>query len=256
MSTRGRHVWYELLTTAPEAAKAFYRDVVGWGTQDMPMPGVNYTLFMVGEMAVGGLMEQPEDMRRMGSSPSWRSFVAVDDVDAAAGKVTHLGGRVDVEPSDIPQVGRFAIVADPQGAVFGLFSSSSPGPAQTPEPITPGHFGWHELYAADWETAFAFYAELFGWQKADAIDTGATGIYQLFSAGGPPIGGMFNKLPSMPAPFWLYYVNVASIDEAAARITAGGGRILNGPMQVPGGSWIVQATDPQGVMFAIVGPRH
>jgi predicted enzyme related to lactoylglutathione lyase len=256
MSAHGRHVWYELMTNGPEAAKTFYGDVVGWTTQEMPMPGGTYTLLMAGETATAGLMEQPEEMRRMGVPPSWRGFVAAEDVDAAAAKVTRLGGQVHVPPTDVPGVGRFAIVADPQGAAFALFKASSPGPEQTPEPGTPGHIGWHELYAQDWEKAFAFYAELFGWQKADAIDMGEMGTYQLFSAGGPPVGGMFNKPPSMPAPSWLYYANVASVDQAADRISAGGGRILNGPMQVPGGTWIVQATDPEGVMFAIVGPRN
>jgi predicted enzyme related to lactoylglutathione lyase len=84
---------------------------------------------------------------------------------------------------------------------------------------------------------------------------GAMGIYQLFSIGGSTIGGMFNKLAVVPATFWLYYFNVGDFDVAVARVKAGGGEIANGPMEVPGGSWIVQAKDPQGAMFALVGRR-
>ena len=116
----------------------------------------------------------------------------------------------------------------------------------------PGRVGWHELLAADWEKAWAFYSELFGWQKADT-DIGAMGTYQLFSAGGQTIGGMFTKPPTVPVPFWLYYFNVGDIDAAVRRVKAGSGQVLNGPIEVPGGSWIVQCTDPQGAIFALVG---
>ena len=119
----------------------------------------------------------------------------------------------------------------------------------------PGRVGWHELLAADWEKALAFYGELFGWQKADA-DVGAMGTYQLFSAGGQTIGGMVTKPPTVPVPFWLYYFNIGDIDAAAKRVTAGGGQILDGPLELPGGSWIVQCTDPQGAMFALEGKRR
>jgi uncharacterized protein len=251
----GRFVWYELMTTDPGAAKAFYGEVVGWSTQDVPMPGMTYTLFTMGETHVSGLMDLPEEARNMGVPPSWIGYVSVNDVDAAAEQVKRLGGTVHVQPRDIPDVGRFSIIADPQGATLAVFKSSNPAQDQSPEPGTPGRTGWHELLATEWEAAFAFYGELFGWQKADAIPMGEMGVYQLFSAGGPAIGGMFTKPPMIPVPFWLYYFNVGDIDAAATRVTAGGGQILTGPMQVPGGSWIVQCRDPQGAIFALVGTR-
>jgi predicted enzyme related to lactoylglutathione lyase len=251
----GSFVWYELMTTDTEAAKAFYSNVIGWSAQDASMPDMTYTLFKVGDVPAAGLMNLPEEARRMGAPPSWMGYVAVDDVDATAERVKSLGGAVHVAPSDIPNVGRFSVVADPQGAALALFKSSNPAQDQPAELGAPGRAGWHELFAADWEKAFVFYAELFGWQKADAIDMGPMGTYQLFSAGGSPIGGMFNKPPPVPAPFWLYYVSVGDFDAAAERAKAGGGQILNGPMEVPGGSWIVQAMDPQGAMFALVGRR-
>lgn len=128
-----------------------------------------------------------------------------------------------------------------------------PGDAPVPEPMSQGHVGWHELMAVDWTAALPFYQELFGWTKAEAIDIGEMGIYQLFALGDRSIGGMFNKPAAVPVPFWLYYVSVGPIDAAAARVTSSGGQILNGPMEVPGGMWIVQCRDPQGAIFALVG---
>jgi uncharacterized protein len=251
--TQGRFVWYELMTTDTAAAKAFYGKVVGWGAQDVP--AMAYTLFTAGDRPVSGLMDQPEDARRMGAPPSWIGYVSVDDVDATTDKVKSLGGSVYVPPKDIPDVGRFSVVADPQKTAFALFKWATPAQDQPPEPELPGRIGWHELLATDWEKALAFYSGLFGWQKDSAFDMGPMGTYQLFSAGGPPIGGMFNKPATVPVTFWLYYFNVGDIDAAAERVTAGGGKILMGPMEVPGGGWILQGTDPQGAAFALLGKR-
>ena len=251
----GHFVWYELMTTDTGGAKTFYGDVVGWGAQDVPMPGMTYTLFTLNKTHVAGLMNLPEDARKMGAPPSWIGYVAVHDVDASAEEAKRLGGAVRVPPCDIPNVGRFSIIADPQGATLALFKSSRPEQDQPPEPMAPGRTGWHELLATDWMKAFAFYSDLFGWQKAEAVPMGEMGVYQLFSVGGPAIGGLFNKPPMIPVPFWLYYFTVPDIDAAAARVTAGGGQIVMGPMEVTGGAWIVQGRDPQGALFALVGQR-
>ena len=251
----GRFVWYELMTTDTEAAQAFYGKVVGWGAQNAPVLGVSYTLFTVAEMPVAGLMQQPEEVRKRGAPPSWLGYVGVANVDTAAAKVARLGGTVHVPPSDIPNVGRFAVVLDPQHVAFALFQPAGDEPDRPVDPSAPGRVGWHELATNDWPKAFSFYNELFSWQKGDAVDIGAMGTYQLFTVGGQAMGGMFNKPPAVPAPFWLYYVNVGDIDAAAQRVTAGGGKIINGPMQVPGGSWILQSLDPQDAMFALVGRK-
>lgn len=248
-------VWYELLTTDTKAAETFYHDVVGLAARDASMPGMNYTLLTKGETLVGGVMNLPEDARKMGTPPNWIGYVAVDDVDDAAARVKQLGGAVHVEPRDIPNVGRFAIVADPQNAYFALFKPLNAAQQRPADMTSPGHIGWHELMAVDWEKAWSFYSGMFGWQKADAMDMGPMGKYQLFTAGAQPIGGMFNKPPAVPVPFWLYYFNVGDIDAAAGRVTAGQGKILNGPMEVPGGQWILQCMDPQGAMFALVGKK-
>jgi uncharacterized protein len=256
VSTHGRFVWYELMTTDTQAAKAYYGKVLGLGSQDVSKPGMAYTLFTLAEAPVGGLMDLPEDVRKKGVPPNWTGYVGVDDVDATAERIKRLGGIEHHPPTDIPDVGRFAAVADPQMAAFALLKWLDPERGRRAEPGTPGRIGWHELLAADWETAFAFYSELFGWEKATAVDMGAMGTYQLFATGGEPIGGMFNKPKAVPAPFWLYYFNVDAIDAATERVKAGGGQILNGPMEVPGGSWIVQCMDPQGAMFALVGRQR
>jgi predicted enzyme related to lactoylglutathione lyase len=113
--------------------------------------------------------------------------------------------------------------------------------------------GTNELHTTDWKAGLDFYAKLFGWAKSDALDMGAMGTYLVFNAGGDPIGGMMTS-PN-PRPAWLFYFNVDDIDAAHRRVTDASGRVLLPPTQVPGGDWIVQATDPQGAMFAIVGPR-
>jgi predicted enzyme related to lactoylglutathione lyase len=255
--SQGRFVWYELMTTDMKAAGAFYSAVVGWATQDSGMTDIAYTLFTSGPGMVAGLMMQPEESRKMGAPPSWMGYIAVDDVDAATGKVKRLGGKAYVEPRDIPNVGRFSVVADPQMAVFALFKPiPPPNPPAEPPAGTPGQIGWRELYASDWEKAFAFYSDMFGWKKDQSVDMGAMGTYQLFAASsGPAIGGMFNKPAQVPATFWLYYFNVDGIDAGVERVKAAGGKVVNGPMEVPGGSHIVQCMDPQGAMFALVAPR-
>ena len=253
-NSHGRFVWYELMTTDMEAAKAFYAEVVGWGTQDASMPGMTYTLFTAGGASVSGLMGLPEDARKMGLRPGWLGYVSVSDVDATTDRIKELGGAVHVPPTDIPNISRFSVAVDPQMATIALFKWLKGGQEQPPALDAPGGVGWHELIAADWEKAFAFYRELFGWQKAQA-DTSAMGPYQLFSAGGEIIGGMFTKPATEPVPFWLYYFNVGDIDMAMRRVRAGRGEIVHGPIEVRGGRWMAQCTDPQGAIFALVGKR-
>jgi predicted enzyme related to lactoylglutathione lyase len=252
-NSHGRFVWYELMTSDQSAAEAFYKEVIGWGARDAGVPGMSYSLMTVEENPVAGVMTVPEEAKKQGARPGWIGYVAVDDVDKRAAELTEIGGTVYRAPDDIPGVGRFAIVADPQGAVIALFKGSSEEPPAPPRG-TPGQAGWHELYTTDVEPAFAFYARLFGWTKADALDMGPMGVYQLFAHNEVPIGGMMRRPPSVPAPFWTYYFNVAGIDAAVERIKAAGGQIINGPMEVPGGSRIVQCLDPQGAMFCLVEP--
>jgi predicted enzyme related to lactoylglutathione lyase len=252
----GRFIWYELITTDPAGAKTFYGDVVGWKPQGMPMPGGEYTVLQADGNGVGGVMDIPPEAKAMGVPPNWTGYIAVDDTDAAAEKVKTLGGSVMRPPQDIPGIGRFAIVADPQGAVFAIMT---PLPMDPPRPEvargTLGHTSWHELYAGDGQSILPFYSEMFGWKKDDAMDMGPMGKYQLFSNQDGQVGGMMTKPANVPVPAWLYYFQVGDIDAAKARVEADGGKVLNGPMEVPNGGWIIQGQDPQGAMFAVVGEK-
>jgi len=189
----------------------------------------------------------------MGATPRWMGYVCVDDVDAAADRIKRLGGAVYVPPTN-SNIGRISVIADPQMATLGLVEGLKPGQQPPAELDEPGRVGWHEFLAADQQKAFAFYSELFGWQKGDA-ESDSTDTYQLFSAGGQTIGGMFTKLPIEPVPFWLYYINIGDIDAAAERVKTGGGRIVEGPHQLLDGGWISRCADPQGAFFALQGTR-
>jgi predicted enzyme related to lactoylglutathione lyase len=254
VSSPGRFTWYELMTTNVAAAAAFYTEVVGWSARDASAPGTTYTLMSAGDNAVGGLMSLPEDARNAGATPRWVGYVGVDDVDAAVDRTARLGGIVHVPPTDLADISRIAIVADPQMAMFGLITPLDADREHAAAARALGRAGWHELLAADAKAALAFYAELLGWQNAGTgVDQGGT--YQLFSAAGQTIGGIFTKPAMVPVPFWLYYFGVGDIDAAAERTTTAGGDILEGPLEVMGGAWVVRCVDPQGAMFALIGQR-
>lgn len=253
MTTQGAFVWCDLMTTDMAAAEAFYGAVVGWQSQDSGMPGDPYTLFTADQRPAAGLMTLPQEARDMGAPPCWTAYVAVSDVDAVAAAMQADGGAVRKGPEDIPGVGRFAVVADPQGAVLCIFKGQ--GEMQPPAAGTPGHVGWHELMTSDLEAGLAFYAKHFGWSKADAVDMGEMGPYQMFAHDGQTIGGIMKRPSFMPVSHWRIYFNVADIKAASDAVKAGGGEVLQGPMQAPGGSWILQGRDPQGAFFALVAPR-
>ena len=249
----GHFALYELLTTDVAAAGAFYGQVVGWGVKDASTTGLAYGVFTAGNAPIGGIMELPEEGRRLGATPRWVGYVSVDDMDATAAQIRRLGGAILVPPTD-SNIGRISIVADAQKATFALVKEPAYG-QQKPDGLDePGRVGWHELLAADRKEIFDFYGELFGWQKANA-ETDPADLYQLFSAGGHTIGGMLTKLPSVAQPCWLYYFNVDDIGAAAKRVNAGGGRVLQGPIELPDACWIARGADPQGGLFALQGAR-
>jgi uncharacterized protein len=250
----GRFAWYELITTDVAAAQAFYTEVIGWGARDASTPALAYTLFTAGEVPVGGLMGLPDEARSKGATPRWVGYVGVKDVDETANRLKALGGAVYVPPTD-SNIGRISVVGDPQAANLALVQDLKIGQRTPAEFGKPGRVSWHELLAADWQKAFAFYGELFGWQKAGTgIDT-ADG-YRVFAAGGRTIGGMSTKRQTDPVPYWVYYINVDDIDSAVARVKTAGGRIFESPIQLPGGSWVARCGDPQGGAFAIQGERN
>jgi predicted enzyme related to lactoylglutathione lyase len=242
--------WYELMTTDTAAGGAFYSKVVGWTTREVGAPPMPYTTFELNGVGMAGMMTLPKDA---GPMPAWIGYIHVPDVDACADRVVAAGGKLHKGPTDVPGMLRFAVMLDPQGAPFVLFTADPRMPSPTrPAPGTPGTIGWHELMAADGDSAFDFYSSQFGWTKGEAHDMGPMGLYQIFDVNGVPTGGIMTKPPQVPAPFWSYYFQVDGIKAAIERIQAGGGTVMNGPLQVPGGSWIVQGTDPQGAFFSLV----
>jgi hypothetical protein len=247
----GRFGWDELLTTDMPSAAAFYADIVGWAVKDVSSPDLAYTLLTAGDAPVVGLMNLPEEGVRMGAMPRWLGYVAVDDMDATAARIRRLGGAILVSPTD-SNIGRIAVVADPQGAIFALVTGLTYGGSQPGGSDKPGRVGWHELLAEDRSKVFPFYGELLGWQQASA-EAGPASVYELFSAAGQTIGGMLTKLPSEPHACWLHYFNVDDIGAAAGQVHAGGGRVLQAPIELPDGCWIVRCVDPQGALFALQG---
>jgi predicted enzyme related to lactoylglutathione lyase len=246
--------WYDLATSDVSAARKFYGDVVGWTHQDVSQGAHAYGLFKVGDAGVTGLMPYPDGMQL--PFPVWTGYIGVADVDATANRVKQAGGVVHRGPIEVPGVIRFAVVADPQEAVFIIAKGLEAQPMPKLPVGTPGTMGWRELFAADWEKDFVFYEKLFGWTKAQAHDMGQMGTYQLFAAGADPIGGMMNKPPQMTRSWWNYYINVDAIDSAKDRVEKGGGSVLMGPMEVPGGQWVLQARDPQGGHFSLVAMKR
>ncbi len=250
MNGRGRFYWYDLFTTDVEAAKSFYTKLIGWGTTVFEGAGQPYTMWMNGEAPIGGVGVLPEDARKAGAPPHWTSYVLVPSVDETLKQAQKLGGKVVVPGTDIPTVGRFGMLSDPQGAHIAVFTTQEPSPEGQPQ---PGNFSWNELATSDPVKAFSFYEALFGWEKTEAMDMGEMGLYQMYKRKGGdfPLGGIFKKPAEMPISAWLYYAMVKDVKKSAEDVKKLGGQILNGPMEVPGGDLIAQCLDPQRAFFAL-----
>jgi predicted enzyme related to lactoylglutathione lyase len=248
-SVQGSFVWQELMTGDTAAAGSFYPKVLGWRSQNSPHSNA-YTMFAAASGPIAGMMRLSDELRQKGVPPHWLPYIGADDVDAAVAAAERLGAKVQHAPSDIENnVGRFAVLTDPQGAAFGIYrpGQGSAGPPRgTP---APGQYSWHELATTDAEAAFEFYSKLFGWQGMQRMDMGAAGTYLIFGRDGAQRGGIY-KLSRAGGPHWLSYIEVASADAAAAAAREAGAKVVNGPMDVPGGR-IVQLTDPAGALFAV-----
>jgi predicted enzyme related to lactoylglutathione lyase len=247
---KGLFVWYEHMTRDVPAAIAFYSHVTGWKTQPFGQGADPYVMWVGSQGPLGGVMRIPDDAARMGSPPQWMAHVEVDDVDAQVALARRLGGRIYKEPTEVPTVGRFAVIADPQGAALSMFQASHPMTVH--DPSKDGEFCWNELVTSDDAAAFRFYSELFGWKALQDMDMGPMGTYRIFGIGDRRLGGMMKIPPGAPMPpMWMYYVSTSELDATIARATAKGGKVLNGPMEVPGGGRIAQLQDPQGAAFAL-----
>ena len=249
-TSKGKFGWYELMTSDTQAAGKFYSEVVGWTTHEMPSgDGTPYTTFNLGEVGMAGML-------KMAGHSGWIGYISVDDVDAHVEKIVEAGGKLWKPATDIPGMLRFAVMADPQGAAIVVFTPDPAMPSpQRPEPPAVGTISWHELYTTDLEGGFEFYNKMFGWTKLNDMDMGPMGTYRLFDSGDHKQmgdGGMMLKAPYMPVSSWGFYFQVDSIKAAVGSVEAGGGKVLNGPMQIPGSGWIINGQDPQGAMFSLV----
>lgn len=252
MPKQGEFVWHDLAADDLDAAAAFYSDTIGWTVTPMEGSPMPYKLLMAGEAGMGGVMTLTEEMKSMGAGPSWTPCIAAENLDALCKKVTSLGGTVLSKPDDVPG-GRFAVLQDPQGAVFESYQAEDKNgeSEQHPNP-PPGHFSWYDLNTTDWEAARAFYGELFLWSESGVMDSPG-GAYWMFrsQAGDRTLGGMSNRAAQMNLPpHWLCYITVGNLEATVERLTAKGGKVTNGPMEVPGGDRIVHCLDPQGAPIA------
>ncbi|MCB1742443.1 MAG: VOC family protein [Gammaproteobacteria bacterium] len=259
-ATHGDFIWYELMTSDADAAQAFYAGLTGWTYADSGQTHIDYRVVAAGDEPVGGILALSDQMLAGGARPAWVGYVQSDDLDGSLAALEAAGGSVMMSPVELPGVGRFAMIMDPQGASLYLIDDESGRPSNAFSAYEPrvGHCAWNELITADPAAARRFYGGLFGWVVADSMDMGPMGPYEMLKNGVDRdfmFGGMMKKPDMMPVSSWSYYFRVADIDAAAGHIAAGGGQVLNGPQEIPGGEFIINGADPQGAMFSIIGKR-
>ena len=259
--TKQDFIWYELMSKDLDAAAKFYAAVVGWTIAEIGSPEMRYLGFGIGgdKRSVGGMMQLSPEMLRTGAPQQWIGYLHADDVDAATEKAKEAGAQVWRQPHDLPGVGRFALLSDPQGAPFYLMAPQPQGelpPKLAPDAI--GNVGWTELIAPDWTKEWPFYESQFGWTLSESFDMGGPmGVYQCFSSNEQPMTGGMMSTPEFlreatgNRAHWGFYFNVDNIQSAKDRVEKGGGTVTHGPQQVPGGGWTLNGVDPLGASFAL-----
>jgi len=257
---QGNFIWYELMTPDPEGSKAFYDAVVGWTIGDAAPEFNGYRMIgrSDGKFA-GGVLPVTDEMQQHGARPVWLGYIHVRDVDRSVASIEQAGGKV-LMTHDIPNVGRIAMVTDPQGAPFYVMKPIPPAddPNAQSDVFSPDlaqHVRWNELSTTDPDGAIDFYRRQFGWGQEGDMDMGEMGKYRFIQSGATTIGAVMRKPPQLPVSVWSYYIGVDSIDRAIDAIEAGGGKVLHGPMEIPGGEYALNGMDPQGAAFGLVGPR-
>lgn len=248
----GFPIWYELLAADPDAAARFYEDTLGWRVGAAMSPDMDYRLIDTADGQVGGVIRLTPELAAGGARPGWFFYVGVDDVDATVAKVEALGGAVHLPARSIEGVGRFALLADPQGIPFYVMRGATDAASHAWQAQGMGKCGWNELTTSDQPAALAFYAEVFGWTYPDRMSMGELGDYVFIKAGGETIGAIMPRPAEAPGIAWNFYFRASDIDAAAAQVFDGSGTVLEGPMDVPGDERVLVASDPGGAMFGIV----
>ncbi|HEY3869583.1 MAG TPA: VOC family protein [Actinocrinis sp.] len=239
----GEPCWAELGTSDPAAAKAFYGSVFGWSAETDPRPEAGgYTMMQLGGEPVVAI----SPLYAPGQPTAWNVSFATDDADATAATARKAGGSVVIEPMDVFDAGRFAVLADPAGAVFQIWQPGAfRGAARFAEPDA---LGWVELATRDVEGAHRFYPELFGWSVAPS------GQYTQWGLGGADFGGaadMGDRFPAEVPPHWMPYFAVADVDATAEKAAQAGASLTLPPSDVPDGPRIAVLRDPHGAAFGI-----
>ena len=249
-SIRGRFLWHELVTADLKAAGRFFTTIADWKTEGWDQKP-DYQMFVAKTGPMAGLAVLDAQSRAAGARPHWLTYIGSPDAAETGRQAVALGGRILKPLTEMPPVGKWVVLQDPQGAVFAAFTPSQ-APTAPEHPVELGDFSWHELATSDGKAAFEFYKKLFGWQETSAMDMGPDlGVYQMYGRGGAPLGGIYNKPKKAPGPSaWLPYIRVTDARTTPAATTKGGGQVINGPLEVPGGDWITMALDPQGSPFA------
>jgi predicted enzyme related to lactoylglutathione lyase len=244
----GDFVWYDLQTSETAGSKRFYTGLLGWTTETDPMAaGMDYAMWKSNGQGIGGVMPLEEEAKRMGAQPAWIVYISVPNADAAVQKCQSLGGRVHVPATDIPNTGRFAIVADPQGAAFAVFEPHGTQPGDWKDPC-----GWHEIATSDVDAGWRFYEQMFGWRKTSAMEMPSGGVYQMFAGSKGDIGGMMKKSDQSPSSAWVSYFSCRDARAVYAEAMKQGVTSIYAPMQVPGGGWAALIVDPQGAVVGLV----
>lgn len=258
----GSFIWYELMTPDPDGAKRFYDAVVGWTIEAQSSGELDYRMITRSDGGnSGGVLRLTSEMQAGGARPAWLGYLGVPDVDAAAAGAEEDGARTLMPAHDIPGVGRIAMLADPDGAPFYLMRPLPP--EGQPDALSdvfstdrPQHVRWNELSSSDPQRAIDFYKRHFGWVQKGDMDMGPLGKYQFLQHDGVMIGAVMPRMPQMPVSLWTFYLGVDDIDRAAEAVRSGGGQVVHGPQEIPGGEYSINALDPQGASFGLVGPRH
>lgn len=255
---QGSFIWYELLTRDAKAAKAFYDSVVGWDIgAESASPGMDYRMIKAGDDMAGGVMQLSADMIANGGRAVWLGYIGVDDVDASVASIVADGGAVHLPAFDIPNVGRIAMVADPQGNPFYVMRGASDETSTVYQRMGFHHVSWNELQSADAAASLAFYDKQFGITRIGGMPMGEMGEYSFIAnaeSKGEAIGAIMGSFNDRPG--WGFYFRVPEIQAARAKVEAGGGGVRQDPMQVPGGEWVINCTDPEGVSFGLVSPEN
>jgi len=259
----GSFIWYELMTSNADAAARFYGAVVGWkiAPQATPQPdGKDYRMIARDDGgSAGGVFGLTPDMLQHGARPCWVGYLHVADVSAAVKAIEADGGKALMPRMDLP-VGSIAMVTDPMGAPFYVMTPiPPPGKPEAKSDVFDAkavqRVRWNELASPDLARAKTFYAKHFGFQFNEVMPMGPMVDYCFIDHDGVRLGAIMQKQPDNFGDTWLFYFGVNSISAAQQAISTHGGRVLHGPHQVPGGDWIIMATDPAGAMFGITGPK-